>query len=380
MKKVIALLLALLLIFSLAACGSGSSSTSSSASAKTSASASASTSADTSAESANNSDRDPFELVYMCGSFSLVWCKNVETAMKSLQNKYNFTLYSTDYNSDNELCITNVETYCDQGVDGFIMDCGEDIAYRAWEITNEYGIPWITESTCVRDESGVLQTAGVELNAYAVGVDIGKWIVENYKEHFGITGDVDQSKVGFINPTYSVVYSFRNRCAGAKDQIVAALPNCQVFEPDLVVEGTLTADAAYNEISPIMAAHPEINYWLITCIIDDWGLGAARCAESLGITNKVLVASAGGEALTLEWDNGYDSDGTGCWKMCDYYEAMDFVEVLVPGMIDVLEGKTTLENLWPDYHEEGSNYSAVQISGKTAMRDNYKSLIKMEYN
>lgn len=378
MKKIIALLLALLMIFSLVACSSSNNdgdvdSPSSSEDVSPSGENEGGKTA-----SGDHSNRDPFELVYMCGSFGNVWCKNIETAMKSLQEEYNFTLYSGSYEYDNNKCITDVETYCDQGVDGFVMNVGEDIVNRAFEVTSEYGIPWLTESTCCRDENGILLTSGVELNAYSVGVDIGTWIVENYKEHFGIDS-FEGKTVGYINPTYSIVLSFQNRCQGAYDQIMAAFPDAEVFEPDLMVQNDISSSGAYNEISPILAAHPEIDYWLITCVIDDWGLGAARAAESMGITDKVLITSAGGEALILEWDNGYDSDGTGCWKMCSYYEAMDYVEYLIPGMIDILEGKCTMEELWPEFKEEGSDYSAVQVGGTPCTRENYQDLIKMRY-
>ena len=298
--------------------------------------------------------------------------------MKSLQEEYNFKLLSTDVDYDFDLWMTNVETYCDQGVDGFLMNCDQTMTERTFEVTSEYGIPWLSESTAIRDGNGVLLTSGVELDAYGVGEGVGQLIVDNYKEYFGVDS-IDPSKAALISISYTTVQSFNDRCQGVKDVVGKEFPGITVYEPDLLAQGNMTADDAYNEVSPILAAHPEVEYWLITGVVDDWSLGATRAVESAGIVEKTLIASAGGESLTLEWDNGYDADGKGCWKFCYYFEAMDYVEYLVPGMIDVLDGKTDVKELWPDWREEGSEYSSVKISGVNCTRDNYQDLIKMRY-
>ena len=369
MKRIIALLLALLMIFALVACGEKK--------------ADSAPSDDTAVSDApvayapvDGGERDPYILVYMCSSFGNVWCKNIETAMKALQEEYNYELYSTDSNYDNDLWMTNVETYCDQGIDGFVMNCDETLTQRTYEVTSEYGIPWLSESTAVRDNDGMLLTSGVELDAYQVGVDVGTWIVENYKEHFGVD---KLENVGYISMYYSKVLSFNNRCAGAESVITKEFPDAQVFKPDLLAQGALSADAAYNEVSPILAANPDIDYWLITGVVDDWSLGATRAVEAMNLVEKTLITSAGGEALILEWDNGYDSDGKGCWKACCYYEAMDYVEYLIPGMIDILDGKTTVEDIWNEWDEEGSEYASVKVGGTNCTKDNYLDFIKMRY-
>ena len=370
MKRIIALLLALLMVFALVACAAKEDSKP----ADDAADAPASDDAAASDAPAADGERDPYELVYMCATFGNVWCKNIEIAMKSLEEEYNFTLLSTDVDYDFDLWMTNVETYCDQGVDGFVLNCDETMTQRTFEVTSEYGIPWITESTAVRDSNGVLQTPGVELDAYGVGQGVGQLIVDNYKEYFGVDS-IDPSKAALISVSYTTVKSFNDRCQGVKDTVSAEFPGITIFEPDLLAQGSITADCAYNEISPILASNPDIEYWFISGVVDDWGLGGARAAESAGIEDKTLVVSAGGEALILEWDNGYD----GCWKYCYYFEAMDYVEYIIPGMIDVLDGKTTLEDLWPEWEEEGSDYASVKISGANCDSSNYLYLIKMRY-
>jgi ABC-type sugar transport system substrate-binding protein len=376
MKKIIALLLAFLMVFSLVACSSNTNDDD-----KTTDDASTTASSDNGSEEGTPSadgEREPYELVYMCNTFGNVWCKNTETAMKSLEDEYNFKLLSTDTDYDMDLWMTNIETYCDQGVDGFLCSTDETMTERTYEVTSAYGIPFLSCDTAIRDSEGKLLTSGVELNAYQVGCDTASWIVDNYKEHFGIDS-FDGKKVGYISIHYSSFLSFENRCAGAEDTILAAFPDVQLFTPDLLAQGGMTADCAYNEVSPILASNPDIDYWLITAVIDDWGLGAARAVESVGLESKTLITSAGGESLVLEWDNGYDADGTGCWKACCYYEAMDYVELLIPGIISILDGETTMEHIWDEWDEEGSEYASYLVGGTLVTKDTYLDHIKMRY-
>jgi hypothetical protein len=325
-----------------------------------------------------HSDRAPFQIVYMCDSFDNVWCKNIVTAMKTLQDEYNFTLISTDTDYDYDLWMSNVETYCDQAVDGFVLNCNETMTERTYEVTSEYEIPWLFESTAVRDIDGNLLTSGVELDACQVGMEIGLWIVDHYNDYFDVD-QINQEKAGYISIYYSSVLNFNNRCASAEKVILSEFPDIQIFRPDLLVQGNLSADAAYNVVFSILRAHPEIEYWLITCIVDDWGFGSTRAVADMELEQSTLITSAGGELLVLEWDNGYDTDGKGCWKACCYYEAMDYVEYLIPGMIAILEGETTVEDIWNAWDEKGSVYASVKVGGTNCTRETYQSLIKMRY-
>ena len=384
MKKVIALLLALLMIFTLFACKKNSSSGSDGNSGNVSPDAGTTPSDDRVSgdkgelvEGLTGLDEngDPYTFVYTCGALTNTFNKNVDISMKYLSEQYGFNYIGADDDDYNNYIIM-LETYCDQDVDGFVLNTSEEIALRAYEVIKEAGIPAVFESTAIRDENGVLQTAGVELNGYGCGAECGKWLGENYKEYFG---DVDPKEMGFMSVTYSTVYNFGLRVDGAKDKVmefVPEIPAGNYYVADQVAQGTIGAEQAYNEVAPIISAHPEIKYWLMMTAMDDWGSGVARAAEEYQMDDKILVATPGGHLLVSEWDAGY----RGCWAATSYYEAYNFAVIAIEGLLEHYNNGTPIEELWPEWHEEGSNYSCVKITGVVVTADNYLEYRKLKYN
>jgi len=380
MKKIIALFLALLLVFALFGCKP-----------KENTPDTPSTPADTGTSSEtppsdsgtiDRNERDPYSILYMCSSLAIMWCKNIETSLLSMEEEYNFKLISADTNRDGDKYISNIETYADQGVDGMLLNADATIAQRAYEVSAEYGVPVVFESTAMRADDGALLTSGVELNAYDVGVTCANWLIDNYKTYWG-EEELDQSTLGILIMTYSPVDSFVLRSNGAHDTLAAAFPDANMFIGDLAAQGASNAEAAYNEAAPIVSAHPEIKHWLFSAALDDYGLGANRALEdnNLGTCDISLGATVGGEVLLSQWEEGYDEDGKGSWKACAYFEAYDYAEILLPGMIKHLDEGTPIDQLWPDHREAGSDstHASIKISGTPCMKADYKALVKMWY-
>ena len=383
MRKTITLLLALLMILTLFACGqktSGDTSTDSTgtdAETTTPSSGKVEGGAETFGEELSGLDKDgnPYQIIYACRTLTNTFNKNVDISMAYLSDLYKFDYIGADEEDYNNYIIM-IETYCDQGADGFILNTIEEIALRAFEVVNEAGIPVVFESTAIRNADGVLQTAGVELNGYGCGAECGKWLSENYKDYFG---DVDLNEMGFMSVTYSTIYNFGLRVDGARDkvkEILPGIPEANYYVADQVAQGTSGAEQAYNEVAPIVSAHPEIKYWLMMTAIDDWGGGVARVAEEYDMNDQILVATPGGHLLVSEWDAGYK----GCWVATSYYEAYDFAFVALGGLLEHLNNGTPIEDLWPEWREEGSNFSSVKITGVMVTADNYLEFRKLKYN
>lgn len=354
MKKTLALLLALLMVFALFGCTGGDD-------------ASNTTGSDTSDDSTATGG-EAATIIYLCSSMTIQWCQDIATTLESFESELGFDLIAAESGFDNEKMITLVETYADEGVDGFIINTSEDINARLYEIANAAGIPVLFESTTMKDTDGNLLTSGVELNAYDCGSKSAQYIVDNYQD-LGYTV-TDQSKVGFIAITYSVYASFVARSNGASDAFAAEFPDATYFTADLVSQGDMSAEAAYAEVAAIIASNPSIEMWAIVGVLDDWAMGAARAVEDASLEDSTMITSVGGELLVNEWANAYE----GCWVACAYFNAMDYAELLAPAMMQVVNGEATVEDLWPEWKVEGSNFSSYQVTGTLTTKDTYEEI------
>ncbi|MCR5689014.1 MAG: substrate-binding domain-containing protein [Clostridiales bacterium] len=371
MKKVICIILAILFVVALFGCGKE----------KT---PSVSPSPDNSSPSPGNTDtpepekesekpgkidpkdRDPYRIVYLCPGLTIQWCADVAAGLESFEDEYNFELIAAESSNKNDTYLTLLETYCDQDIDGFVLMCPEDIGASAKEIIGNAGKPVLFESIALVDANKKLLTSGVELNAYDCGAGCSRWLAENYKTYLG---DVDMSELGFVVVTFTNMVNMKLRSDGALETFEECMPDCKnLFTADLVSQGTGSAEAAYNEVAAVIAGSPNIKYWLVVAVQDAYGQGATRAVEAAGLEDTSLVTSVGGENLILEWEGGYE----GCWIACNYFEASFYAAELIPALISVIDGETTVEELWPDWRVEGTNYSSLKISGVMATKDTYK--------
>ena len=381
MKKIIALLLALLMVLALFACKPADKESTTSPSDTGSTSPSETGDDGDASATAPHYDREPFTIVYLCRTLTFQWMQNIVTAMQSLREEYNYELIATDTGGDTAQYPILIETYGDQGVDGMIIAPNEDTAQRCWELCQEMGVPLLFESTAMRDDNGELLTSGTELDAYQVGESCAQWLADNYKNYWG-DEDVGQSTLGFIGVTYSAIPNFTLRLNGVMETFkknFADVPDNNYFVADIVSQAAMTAENAYNEVAPIIAAHGDrIEKWMLVGVVCEWGQGGARVFEEYNLTQDALICTAGGEALLVEWEGGNVSD---CWVACSYYEAMDYVEWLIPGMIEHLETGIPIEDLWPEWREEGSSslFASVKVPGVPATYDTYKELVKVDY-
>jgi hypothetical protein len=268
--------------------------------------------------------------------------------------------------------VTLVQTYCEQGVDGFILNVTEDINERCYDIIHEAGIPIVSDSTDIRSaDTGLLLCPGVELDAYSCGADLAQWVSENYQNYgFDLS---DLSDVGLIIPTYSAVVSFNNRAAGAGRRSRHVSRTCRrktFFMRTHLLKAIFPLNRRTQRQPRFLAAHPNMGTWIIIGVLDPLCQGAVRAIEQMDLESKTLAVSVGGEALVQEWDAGYE----GCWVACGYFEAMDFVKQNVPALTSVINGEATLEDLFPEWKDEGETYGVYKIRGDMATIDTYEEI------
>ena len=310
---------------------------------------------------------------YFNTSMTVEWIQHIDEALRELGEENNFEVLNGDASRDINTQLSQVDTAINQGIDGaFLFVVDEGSATAVVDKFNYAGIPLIGETLKLKDGEGNNIAPYVELDAFNVGKNCGEWIVEN-KDTTGVDLS-DVSKVGIIQNTNSKYQSDLTRIDGFMSGIEElGVPKENVFMADCAAEASSSdnTEASYNQVSAILSAHPEIASWIVMGSVDSYAMGAARAIEAGGMQDKTILVSAGGELAIQEWANGAAPE----WKATCYYDAMDFAEQMVAGMLEITRNGKTAEEIYPEFLEEGQKYAAVEISGNMATPDNYKDVV-----
>lgn len=309
---------------------------------------------------------------YFATSMTVEWIQQIEAALKTLGEENNFELLSADANRDINTQLSQIDTAIEQKIDGaFLFIVDEGSAPAAVEKFNTAGIPVIGETLKLKDGDDKNIAPYVELDAVGVGGNCGKWVVEN-GEACGVDLS-DLSKVGVIQNTNSKYQSDLARIDGFMEELKKGfpdLPDSNVFMADCAAEATSNdnTEASYNQVTAIISAHPEIASWIIMGSVDSYAMGACRAVEAAGVEEKTILVSAGGEMAIKEWAN----DSGACWRATCYYDAMDFAEKMVEGMLGICRDGKAAGDIYSDVKGDGEDFAAVKISGNMCTAENYQ--------
>ncbi len=370
-KKAIGILLCSTMI--LAGCSSGTSDADSSAESDASSVSTTSETAEVSSSADESEETLTFQ--YFTLSMSIEWIQQIYDALVELGEQYNFEVLLGDADYDINTQLSQVDTAITQGIDGaFLFVVDEGSATAVVEKFDEAGIPVIGETLKLQDGDGNNIAPYVELDAETVGALCGAWVVENY-ESFDVDMS-DMSKVGVVTVSSSNYQSDLSRGSGFLSEIQAGFPDIpeeNYFEAD-IASGTSNDESenAYNLISPLLSAYPEIETWIMIATTDHFGVGACRAIEAAGAQDNVILVSCGGEYAVKEWDN----DSAVCWKAACYYDAMDFVQEMVAGMLEICRDGMQASEIFDEYRIGDEEYVAVGISGGMITPDDYTDVVR----
>ena len=377
MKKLVSVFMCLALGAGLAACGGGDDSADSSAASGSTSGSSVETSSsgseDASSASSGTADGD-ITIALMMKSMASEWNQNIEEALLQLGEERGFNVLTFDCDGDSATMLDQMNDAVNQDVDGFFMHIAEEgIASAAVEIANDAGIPIIGESLPLKDEAGNWLAPCVVVDSEGCGYAASEWIAENW-ESTGVDLS-DPSKVGVILITNSLTETAVLRHEAAEEKLKELMPDIpegNYYIADLAGSSADYIDGGYQQTGAVLAAHPEMASWIVIGVQDDYASGGCRAVEEAGGADNTILVSIGGERAIPEWDGGL----TNPWYATVYYTAMDFTEPVVDGLLDVINGECTLEEVYADKIAEGQTYGVETISGYAITYENYTEYVK----
>ena len=317
--------------------------------------------------------RDPYKIVFIYAqAFALT--DNMGKAFQAWSKRVNYEYTESNANQDNDTFLNNMELFASQGWQGMVLQPDATIGMRVKELATELGVAWMPGVSPIMDEQGNLLQPMVTLGTKYQADMANDWLFDNYKTYWG-NEDINPATLGYIclglsaNPILKMVsdYSYE----GFKAKYPAAANNA--FDGDCINQtNPVSADAGYQLTSATMAAHPEIEHWFITTVLEDYAQGAARAASALNIENKVLICSNGANILIPMFKESSEDKS---WVAGIYYAQEIFCEPCVCGIIAMLDGRATPESLYPEWKAPGATYANILCDTRVVTKETYQEYL-----
>lgn len=376
MKKAIAILTALLMAFSMLACNA-STSEGSDISYTVTDLKQLDTNATQSSEMTKNGYYDPavdytknenYKVGYLMLNSGILY-EMFSRAFEAWASRMNVTYNDFCADKDKDYYLSTCQTYAELGYDGLLLDPDSTMYPRISEMLDEYNIPWMGCMAPAYDETGTtLLHPYVGFDNVQAGVAMATCNVEYAKETWP---DAKPSEIGAVFVGWSTSPVLVQREEGYKKTFVEAYPDSEnnYFFCDGSI-GDMTSQTSYNVVTPVLSAHPEIKYWLISGFFDDYTDGAASAAAAVEKADNTICSTFGGSGLIKHWDAGE----TSCWKMAVYTDQRLYAMPIFCGLYAMMSGETSAEKLWPEWvnHSKGDKYAWMLLPTVKITQDTYQ--------
>jgi flagellar basal body-associated protein FliL len=127
-------------------------------------------------------------------------------------------------NDDSNVFLSTLQTYIDQGTNGFIFETDMSIYPRVIEIANEAGVSWMPSTAKPMDDYGALAHPYVGLDNERVGADMALWAINYAGKTWPEAAD---SEIGMISMDFSAAEEIHKRTTGAQEVWNAMFPEYQ---------------------------------------------------------------------------------------------------------------------------------------------------------
>lgn len=404
MKKLLATVLAMLMVLSLFACGGTTTTTSPSPAASEAAATSAAPATDAPAvspeatqENTGDYGNDPMDKVgfydpnydysknekytlqYMTSATGPLY-DQASAAFAHWCGKMNME-YSPMWSSggDNDAFLTNLQTFINQGVDGFIFDPDTNTYMRIKEICDEAGVSWMgfmSPALNMEAEGTPMIHPFVGFDHYWFGQQMGLKMDEYMNT---VWKDVPKSEIGYISVDYSMADVLHWRTTGAQDAFLEKNPDmaAQFFIADTVTTGP-TLDGANTVVTAVLSEQTTYTHWLVSVLFDDIAMGSAAALDSMGFDKETaVVCTIGGSSLQNQWDNGIDDS----WQFAMFTPQSIYAEAVVGAVYAFMTKQATPETIWPSWinHNDPRSqetYAGMLLPSYWMTKENYKQLLE----
>lgn len=290
----------------------------------------------------------------------------------------------TSSEGDNDMYMTTLQTYLDQGVQGFILDPDSTIFTTVVELMDDYPeAQWMSQMAPARDGvtgdnvpvGGNLMHPYVGFDNYEAGVIMTEGLIQWKKDNLP---DVAWEDIGFLTMGYSISPVLQERVNAARDVWVKETgSDVNYFVADCTSSG-INIQGGIDAAGPIVTVNSEYDYWLVMGLLDDLAQGAAVVLDQAGLTDNSCVTTFGGTNFVVQWDAGqFDACRIAVTTGHELY-----AEPLLGAIYAYLNGWATPDTIWPswikssDYGADGHTYASRLLPTIWLAEDDYQKFYK----
>jgi len=319
--------------------------------------------------------RDPFRIGYICLTLTWPFTASIDASLATLGRIMNFEYQGFASNFDPDTYLNQVFVFADMGFDALVIGADDDAARRVLGIAHELDILLIGESTAFENDYGLCIWPSVVQDGYGNAYMIMEWLADNYVRFWG---EIDYSTLGLLVLDHSGVAGITARTPGFVDAFRNRFPGASednIFVGDALPFGMFSVQVGFDITMPILANNPQITHWLIGGNVGDFGTGATRAVEALGMEDSVLVGTISPDAFLIEMQGGYTGN---VFVAANAVSATEFAILMAEGLISILDGRYTPETLWPEFRDPGGVHPRRLVRGTMICRDTYQEFLEYD--
>ncbi|MDR1217928.1 MAG: hypothetical protein LBJ99_04995 [Oscillospiraceae bacterium] len=279
----------------------------------------------------------------------------------------NFTLTETLFGGDYGTVADKLGALTEMDVDGLIISASGDDLAATNNYCNELDIPHVYVFNAPRGASGEVLAPCVELDMTFAGRFMTDWLNTHARNTWG--DEYAPEKTGFIATGWDGDPKLASMGGGSALRVTELYPELagNIIYASLPSDGGMTQEAAYNAVYMAIITYRGVDRWLIPCVSDEFGLSVARAAETLGVSDRVLIISPEMETVFEYWD----ADGGDALTAAVTVDAPVNTGTALAGLIALCDGRASRDTLWQELRGPGEAFSVFKGRLRAVTRAEY---------
>lgn len=299
---------------------------------------------------------EPVKIGFLVKLAECSWFQDEWKFAQMAADEYGFELIKIS-TPDGEKVLSAIDNLAAQNAQGFIIctpdvKLGPSIAMKAKQ--NGLKVMSVDDRFVGSDGKPMEDVPHMGISAYKIGQQVGEAMMDEAKNR-----GWDMNTTGAVCLTYDTLPTSKERTDGATDQIKAmGFMEKNIFAAPTKTDSTV--EGGFDAANIVVAAHPNIENWLVYSLCDDTTIGGVRALEGNGIAaeNMIGVGINGNQLAIGEFEKD---------QMTGFYAT-----VLLAAK---KHGYGTAENMYKWIAEGVEPDKFIGTNGVLMNRDNYNAVL-----